>query len=338
MRCSYCGLPLSPANTSGTCPRCSTPIGSKPPSNAMQQAAGGWATTQANQHYEWDMNAGQPRQGEAHATGWSGVQGDTPSPTPLFQPTGQPNQAWFPAQISTQTPAHMPAQPSGQSPMPTMPPFAPSSTPTPTWVSTPQTGSYTDKAGRPRRGGGQVGFTIAGLCIIMGALLLIFVYIISLQLPPTSASIGAVSPVATQPTNTTHAQPTAAASPTVIPSPTPAMPGQQYISNAQMASSIDKNTATPIQPTTTFTVGQPVYVTFLVHPNGQAGEVCLAWYLNGKFTSNFSFAIPNIASTTAYSYTYYHASGSAYVELSWSTSANCSNALLAQRVNFTVRS
>ncbi len=307
----------------------------------MQQTPGAWA--QVNQSYEWGMNMGQwgqPQQGGAGSMGGSGVQGDTPSPTPLFQPMGQPvqpNQEWFPAQISTQTPAHMPAQPFAQNSMPMMPTFAPSSTPTPAWVSTPQTDSYTGKAGRSGRGG-QVGFTIAGLCIIMGALLLVFVYIISMQLPPTSASIGAVTPAATQPTGTTHTQPTAAASPTVIPSPTPAMPGQQYISNAQMASSIDKTTATPIQTTTTFTVGQPVYVTFLVHPNGQAGEVCLAWYLNGKFISNFSFPIPNIASTTAYSYTYYHTGGSAYVELSWSTSTNCSNALLAQRVNFTVHS
>lgn len=338
MRCSYCGWPLSPANTSGTCPRCSAPIGSKSPSNATQ-APPGWTATQANQGYEWGMNSGQmgqAQQSEVQYMGWP--TGDTPSPAALFQPYGQsvqPNQAWFPAQISTQTPAHMPARPA-QNSTPAMQALAPSSTPTPAWASTPQVGSYTGKPGKNRRGG-QLGFTIAGLCVITGALLLIFVYIISMQLPQNSASIGTVTPAIVQSTSTPHVRPTAATSPTAVLSPTPAMPGEQYISSAQMASSIDKTTATPIQTTTTFTVGNPVYVTFLIHSHGQAGQVCLSWYLNGKFTSNFSFPIANVTSTTAYSYTYYHASGPAYVEISWSSSANCSNALLAQRVNFTVQ-
>lgn len=344
MKCSSCGWPLSPANTNGTCPRCSAPIGSKSSTKAAQAPAT-WTPAQANQSYEWDMKAAQmeqPQQNEVQYMGWPGMQGrtrgtggtgETPSPTPLFQAPGQPEQAWFPAQISMHTPAQMAAQPS---PMPVMQSFAPSSTPTPAWVSTPAGGSYAGTTARKRRGG-QLGFTIAGLCVIMGALLLIFVYIISMQLPQNTASIGNVTPAIVQPTKATHAQPTAATSPTVAPSPTPTMPGQQYISNAQMASEVDKNTAQPIQTATTFTVGKPVYVTFLVHPDGQAGQVCLAWYLNGKFISNYSFPVPNITSTTAYSYTYYHASGSAYVEISWSASANCSNALLAQRVNFTVQ-
>ena len=320
MRCSYCGWPLSPANTSGTCPRCSAPIGSKSPSNAMQAPAA-WTAAQANQGYEWGLNSGQigqAQQSEAQYTSWP--TGDTPSPAPLFQPYGQPNQAWLPAQNST----------------PAIQAFAASSTPTPAWVSRPQAGSYTGKSAKNRRGG-QLGFTIAGLCIITGALLLIFVYIISMQLPQNTASIGTVTPAIVQPTSTPHTRPTTATSPTAVSSPTPTMPGEQYISNAQMASSIDKTTATPIQTTTTFTIGNPVYVTFLIHARGQAGEVCLGWYLNGKFTSNFSFPIANVTSTTAYSYTYYHASGPAYVEISWSSSASCSNALLAQRVNFTVQ-
>lgn len=300
-----------------------------------------WTAAQANQGYEWRINSGQmgqPQQGEVQDMGWPGGTGDTPSPAPLFQPYGQPvqpNQAWFPAQISMQTPAQMPARPA-QNSMPAIQALAPSSTPTPAWVSTPQAGSYTGKSQKNRHGG-QLGFTIAGLCMITGALLLIFVYIISMQMPQNTASTGTATPAIVGPTSTPHAQPTAARSPTAASSPTPAMPGQQYISNVQMASVIDKNTATPVQTTTTFTVGNPVYVTFLVHPRGQAGEVCLSWYLNGAFTSKFSFAIPNIASTTAYSYTYYHASGPAYVEISWSNSADCSNALLAQRVNFTIQ-
>lgn len=270
MRCSYCGLPLSPVNKSGTCPRCSAPIGSKPPSNAAQAPA------------------------QMHAP--SLVQDSTPR----------------------------------------MHAFTPTSTPTPAWISPlneqTQAGTYTNAAVRSRRGG-QLGFTIAGLCIITGALLLIFVYVISIELSQNTAT-GTVPPALVHPTSTAHTKPTAT-SPTVSPSTSVAFPGQQYISYAQMASSINKSTAQPIQTATTFPVGLPVYVTFLVHPNGQDGEVCLSWYLNGKFTSNYSFAI-GAANTTAYSYTYYHASGQAYVELSWSNSADCSNALLAQHIDFTI--
>ncbi|HLI07664.1 MAG TPA: hypothetical protein VKV40_13920 [Ktedonobacteraceae bacterium] len=337
MRCSYCGLPLSPEKTSGTCPRCSAPFGSKSSSHAVQAPAA-WPPAQAHQSYEWGMGIGQPQQqDQAQYTGWQarvGGPGDTPSPTPLFQAIEQ-DQVWFPAQISMQTPAHTPAQNSAAGAQT----FAPSSTPIPTVISPfsgqEQAGNYTGITGRGNRRGGQLGFTIAGLCIITGALLLIFVYIISMELPQNSAPISVVTPTSVP---TAHTQPTRAASPTASPSPTTAFPGQQYITDAQMAGSIDKNTAQPLQTTTTFTVGNPVYVTFLVHPGGQAGEVCLAWYLNGQFTSKFSFAVPNVTSTTAYSYTYYQASGPAYVELSWSNSASCSNALLAQRVHFTVQS
>lgn len=343
MRCSYCGLPLSPTKTSGTCPRCSAPIGLKPPSNAVQ-APDAWSSPQTNQNYEWGMGMGQP-QAEALYTGWPsepGVPtgtGDTPSPAPLFQSFEQQNQSWFPAQISMQTPAQMPTRTPTQNSIPRMQTFAPTSTPTPSWISPAsgqgQAGSYTGKAGKKRRSG-QLGFTIAGLCVITGALLLIFVYVISMELSQNSAAISTVTPTTVQPTRTVHAQPTAT-SPAASPSPTATFPGQQFISNAQMASAVDTTTAQPLQTATTFAVGKPVYVTFLVHPNGQAGEVCLSWYLSGKFTSNFSFAVGS-SSTPAYSYTYYNASGPAYVELSWSTSANCSNALLAQRVDFTIQS
>ncbi len=341
MRCSHCDLPLSPANKSGTCPRCSAPIGSKPLSNAVQ-APTPWPPAQENQNYEWGtgtgLGLGQPQQqGEVQFTGLPGRPvgpagvGDTPSPAPLFQSLEQPqNQVRFPAQISLQTPA--------QNFIPGMQTLVPASTPTPAWISPlseqTQAGNYTNKAVRSRRNG-QLGFTIAGLCIITGALLLIFVYVISIELSQNAASNDLTTPALAQPTNTAHVKPTAAASPTTSPSTPATFPGQQYISNAQMASVINKNTAQPVQTATAFPVGSPVYVTFIVHPNGQPGEVCLSWYLNGKFTSNFSFAV-NSASTTAYSYTYYHASGQAYVDLSWSNSADCSNAVLAQHVDFTI--
>jgi hypothetical protein len=348
MRCTYCGLPLSPSNTSGTCPRCSAPIGSKLPSNSVQTPTG-WATPQANHNYERGTGMGQPQQqsevqymGRPGTPGTPGAPGDTPSPTPLFQAVEQPmqqNQGWFPGQISMHTPAQTPAgSPVQNSMFTSMQTPAPSSTPTSASISQvssqSQAGSYTSKPSGKRRSG-QLGFTIAGLCVITSALLLIFVYIVSTGLPQNAADSGTATPAIAQASSTVHVRPTAATSPTLAPSPTPAFPGQQYISNAQMASDIDKNTATPKQTATTFTVGKPVYVTFTIHPNGHAGEVCLAWYLNGNRTSNFSFAV-GATNTTAYSYTYYNASGQGYVELSWSSSADCSNSLVAERVQFTV--
>jgi len=180
----------------------------------------------------------------------------------------------------------------------------------------------------------NTGFILAGLCVITGGLILVFVYFMASGLPSTnttSASMGA-------PTTTSGTLPSATtvSSPTVLPSQTVgAFPGQQYIDNAQMASMVNTNTAQPLQTTTRFKVNQRIYVTFNIHPNGKSGAVCLLWYLNSRIVTLYPFAVTT-AANAGYSYAIYGTAGEGYVEIYWASSTTCSDKILAQHVNFTV--
>lgn len=184
----------------------------------------------------------------------------------------------------------------------------------------------------------NLGFFVAGLCVLTGGLLLILIYVLSAGLlPPTvqTQSITVKNPVAKA---TRQHTPTVITTRNTQPSPavtSGAFPAQQYITNPQMASTVNTHTAQVMQAATTFHVGQRVYVTFSIHPNGLSGAVCLQWYANAQAFSHFQFAVSS-SSTVAYSYTYYANAAPAYVEIYWASSVSCSDELLAQRVNFTV--
>lgn len=327
MRCTHCGLPLSPANTSGTCPRCHavvTPGSGQTP--AVQATSSPYTYEQ-----QWGMDASAGAEaGMGQRQQHSGVQylpwpGDTPSPAPMFPQPFQPvqstppsGQIWQPEQRAMYAP----------SPVQTATPTPPTSD----WMSPSPSPRIPTRPLKNRRGG-RLGFTLAGLCVFSGALILVFVYIVAMGLPASSTYTSTATPAAVHRVATR--QPTVVPSPTVAPSPTPSFPGLQYISNGQMASNVDQNSARPLQLATTFRSGQPVYITFNLHPGGQSGAVCLLWYLNKKFSSHFEFSVGAI-NTTAYSYTYYHSIGPASVELYWASSTACTDKLLAQRLNFTI--
>ncbi|GAC1378436.1 MAG: hypothetical protein NVS4B7_02020 [Ktedonobacteraceae bacterium] len=183
----------------------------------------------------------------------------------------------------------------------------------------------------------NLGFIIGGLCVIAGGLLLVFVYFMALSLPlagtnttgtniSTSVSTAQILP---SPTVATH-------TPTVVASLTVGVsPGQQYIVNPQMTSSVNTSTAQPLQATSTFKVNQTIYVTFNIHPNGNNGAVCLIWYLNNRSVTQFPFAVTASASA-GYSYATYRSTGVGYVEIFWASSIACTDKVLAQQVNFTV--
>src|SRR5205085_420853 len=85
----------------------------------------------------------------------------------------------------------------------------------------------------PKRSKNNLGFIVAGLCVITGGLILVFVYFMALGSPGNSNSTSTVK------TNTaTNSSPIAAPSPVSSPTATP-FPGQKYIDHAQLASSID---------------------------------------------------------------------------------------------------
>jgi hypothetical protein len=101
-----------------------------------------------------------------------------------------------------------------------------------------------------------------------------------------------------------------------------------------MANMVDLKSLQPSQLTTTFKTGQNIYVAFHVHPP-HSGAACLAWYLNGSQVAHYSFAI-SAYSKLSYAYSIYGRPGTAYVEIYWASSTQCTDQQLAQHVDFTV--
>ena len=179
----------------------------------------------------------------------------------------------------------------------------------------------------------RFGFTIAAIFVATGGLLLMLVFIMSLGL--SSPHISVASQVSLPP----HMSVTSdLATPTYMTAPatTPVSqyPGQTYIDNIQMASSVNTMTAIPIQVTTNFKVKQRAFVTFSLHP-GQSGAVCLFWYMNDKSFTHYAFAVDG-TSTPAWSYASVPEAGPGYVEIYWASNTTCADKLLAQRADFLV--
>lgn len=313
MKCSNCGLPLTPNNTYRNCPRCLLPLvaGPEPALNHSLQSY-------ANQA------PGQERGAQAFA--WSQGHDQPAFPPVAAAPFPQSGQLRQPAPTSPQlsTPEPMAAHAySGSAPY--MTPAHP-------------TGAMYSAAGASQRPNtSNRGFIAAGLCVFAGALILVFVYFMALGLPstpPTNTTFNGTAITAT-PNNAVTTPTTVAPTPTLVPSPTmTGNPGAQYIDNPQMASAVNFNTAQPLQTTTTFKANHKVYVTFNL-PAGKNGAVCLYWYLNTKYIAQYPFAVtPN--DKAGYSYAIYGGSGPAYVDIYWASTTACSDKILAQHVNFTV--
>ncbi len=340
MRCTHCDLPLSPTSTARVCPRCHMPIitSANTPAKlkrASMAAPPSWGDGTAP--LGWQENAGPvvgtPQFGTPPPGSLSSISPQTPYP--------QPGQMWLPASTPPSTPtpvssisgSHFRASEIHEGFQPLLQPQDMQGGTRPLRPVPSR-----DKTRRTALATSNLGFFIAGLCILTGGLLLILIYVLSAGLlPPTvqTQSITIGNPVATA---TRHPTPTAVPTRNKQPSPTGtsgAFPAQQYITNPQMASAVNTSTAQVIQAATMFHVGQRVYVTFTIHPNGQSGAVCLQWYANAHAFSHFEFAV-SLSSTVAYSYTYYATAAPAYVEIYWASSASCSDELLAQRINFTV--
>ncbi len=294
MKCISCGLPLSPSRTTTNCPRCGTPI------NAGQKAA----STPVQQEYHqanWG-NAGVVEAGAGPPpSNYQWAQNMQASPLPQTpQQASQAGQIWLQGPVS-------------------QPGFSPG--PPPQQVTPPSNSRNT-----------KLGFVVAGLCVLAGGLILIFVYFLAIGLPGSNSNNTAAT------TSTPNVStPTTAPTATVALSPTtPTYPGQQYINNAQMASTVDPKSLQPGQLTTTFKTGQNIYVAFQVHPP-QSGAACLTWYLNGSQVAHYSFQI-SANSKLSYAFSVYSRTGPAYVEIYWASTTQCTDQLLAQHVDFTVTS
>lgn len=291
MKCSSCGMPLSPSRTNTECPRCGTPI------NAGQKAA----STPVQQQYQqtnWghagvvEAGNGQPLQNYP----WpQNMQASPFSQTP--QQASQGGQLWLQA-----------------------PPSQPGFVPGPPQQDTPTRNT-------------RVGFVAAGLCVLAGGMLLVFVYFLAIGLPGSTSNNTNNTTIATSTSNVST--PTTAPTATIALSPTTTVyPGQQYIDSAQMANTVDPNSLQPAQLATTFKTGQKIYVSFHLHPP-HSGAVCLVWYLNSNQIAHYSFPI-SATSKLSYAYAIYGGTGPAYVELYWASDTQCTGEVLAQHVDFTV--
>ena len=288
MKCTRCGLPLSPTHTPTNCPRCGTPTEAASTTSQPQYQHAYWepadvvdAGGTSPPNYEWAQNVQSP---------------------PPYSPPPQPPQSgqMWPGQT------FQPAYPPGPPPQVTPPPNSRNT---------------------------KLGFILAGLCILAGGLILIFVYFLAVGLPGGNSSNSATT---TSTPNVSTSTPTTAPTATAIPSQTATTyPGQQYIDNAQMSATLDTNTLQPTQLTTTFKTSQKIYVSFQLHPAGHAGAVCIIWYLNSKQVTNLNLPV---SATSKYSYAYsiYGGAGAAYVELYWASTIKCTDQVLAQHVDFTV--
>lgn len=302
MRCTNCGMPLSPANTKTACPRCHTSL-----------IAGGQQVMQMPFPPVVTPEALFPPPVQM----WEPTSAPTPSLTPPATPVPVPgsfsrlSQGFkAPQQISMEQQYML----QSQSQLVHMP-----STP----AKTRRTGLF--------------GYFIAALCVGTGGFLLLFVYFMGLSLPTGGmSSLNPASPILTQAVqpSPTIARPSPTTAATATSSGNNAFPGQKYIDNPQMAVAVNPATAQPEQLSTTFTVNQKIYVTFSILPNGENGTVCLSWFLNNHTVTHFSFAAGTARS--GYSYAIYGGTGTAYVQIAWANSNTCNNALLAQQVNFTV--
>jgi hypothetical protein len=184
-------------------------------------------------------------------------------------------------------------------------------------------------------GKSKIGFMIAAACILLGALLLVVVYSLSL-----ANNGGNTSNVNTLPTHVVSTATTAATTPTATPSPTAtAMPGAQYITSAQTVASFDDGTNTPGAAQSSFKAGDTIYVSFALSPPSSGGAVCTYWFSGTNTTPavQYGFAVGTTKHTT-YATAQLGIAGDASVELDWASDKNCTDRQEAQVVKFTVTS
>ena len=309
MRCSRCDMPLSPTGTS--CSRCGTAVADK----TKGQDNSPFVSVSAQSNYRQSSFfadstsfVGTPVDIAPAQQYWGQNVQQTPFATTLVPPI-TPLAA--PLLQESQTPPQIPDIQSFSS----MPPLLTS---------------------RHRASG--IGFGLAGLCIGIACLLLLFVYIMAQSLPQFSSTtpthlMGGASLV-------TQSTPAVNSSPTTVPtvSATPTYPGQQYVANAQTASAVNATTAQTIIPAATFRVGQKIYITFDVHPNGQKGAICLLWFINDTQFTSYPFAINTTYTTSAYSYAATGNVGAGYIEIYWENAPSCTdpNKILSDHIDFTV--
>ncbi len=352
MRCSNCGLPLSPSRTS--CPRCGTIYNGSARKVGSEQNV---VPPQVSAFIPGEMPAGldkKPRHigAEVPRAQWNAYA------APVFDhgPTGYAGQAAMDREQAASLPvsvnehAFFDPSPAMSQPISYQNPQqsgSPATSPQITsassgWTPMPAASVrplllVTDTPGT-RQGNLRMmrtGFTLASICLILATLILIFVSIMAQPLLSSDASSSRSVQKNARNTFTIKSTPSL-----TLPTPTPTetLPGVQYINNARMASEVNETTGGVILYATNFKVNQRIYVTFALSTGNQGGAACFRWYLNNQYLQNddYAFVLEKNQFYNSFSYAQMYTSGSGYVEVYWASTKACTDKLLAQRVNFVV--
>jgi hypothetical protein len=153
---------------------------------------------------------------------------------------------------------------------------------------------------------------------------------------PSTTTTTTTTPAATTDTTTTAAtaQPTTAAA-SDVPAKSAIVPAAAAIlSNPKTASAVDQNLL-PTKLTSTFTTGQKIYVTFVINSQNKDGYIQIKWYQNGQSLTS-DILTHHAQNDRGYFSLAYNEPGDGAAAMYWCTQANCSDAQLAQVVQFSV--
>ena len=308
MRCTQCGLPLSPSRS--YCPRCGT--SKEKASGKIRQIR---AASQQPDHTVSPQE--QP---------WG-------APPPFAAPPAAEQQWRVP---STPISAMPPSAPLPQQAPLVMQPNQLRENRTFTPLAAFRIPGSPSQPPRVR-----LGFTIAGTCMATGALLLILVYFMAqnLTIAPTSADTNtSATPVQNPPLSTpTSVVHKAELTHKTIVAPTSTPTNQQYIDNVHLATSVDTTTGKPVSLSNIFYVQQPIYVTLTLHPSAYNGAICLKWTVNNQ-SIPYNTAIGNstLLQMNAYFFFKPGTAGQGTVDVAWAATTSCTNAVAIHHLDFTV--
>jgi hypothetical protein len=114
------------------------------------------------------------------------------------------------------------------------------------------------------------------------------------------------------------------------------LPAQSLLASAVLASNFNEQTGQILQQSTDFKVNQKIYVVLSLRPRGDSHAACLNWYLNNLLVNKFAFEVNPASNYNYYSYAIMSTTGNGRVEISLASTTDCADALLAQKLNFTV--
>ncbi|GAC1378438.1 MAG: hypothetical protein NVS4B7_02010 [Ktedonobacteraceae bacterium] len=317
MNCSSCGANLPPG--AAVCPVCGTPT----PYNVAGAGSG------SSQQYEPTVVTPQPQYGGSPPTAYGAPPYGVPPPPDPYNSSANPYGA--PVQPN-QYGAPSSQQGYGQ------------------YIQPGQAGTYGGgmQAPPPKRRsrvGLIIGIVAAVLvlgCVgVCGALYVIGKNTVS-NVQLTATAVAATQSASNNVTPTTNgATPTTTnTTPTTSTSGAPSglsidPTAAGYITNPNLSTAIDSN-YNPTNPTTTFKVNQVIYATFRVEASAPDGYLTGKWYSDGKYAFSSKVLQSHAGGGLGYLAARYNVPTNATVELYFCMQSNCSDAKLAQVVNFTV--